>query len=119
LTTLYGNDTTQVLLNSNQHYVMIFAKDFSTIDKWKNGNLSLLMDAAKKNNVPLFLVTADIATAQQQFSGLTILSCDATVIKTAARTNPTFLFMQGAFIKQKLSYAKESELVKTIQSIKN
>lgn len=119
LTTVFGNDTTQALLNSNQQYVLIFAKDFSTLNQWKNGNLSLFMDAAKKNNVPIYLVTADLATAQELFSGFTILSCDATVIKTAARVNPTFLFMQGAVIQQKLSYAKETELLKTIQAIKN
>jgi len=118
LTTIHGNDTTQALLKSNQPYVMIMAKDFSTLVKWKNGNLALVMDAAKKNNVPLFLVTSDITTAQQQFSGMTILSCDATVIKTAARVNPTYLFMQGSTIHEKLSYASEEGLVKAINNYK-
>lgn len=119
LTTQFGNDTTKALLTSNQNYVLLFAKDLNNINKWKNGNLALIMDVAQKNKIPIFLVTADVATAQQQFSALSILSCDATIIKTAARVNPTYLFMKGSSIINKLSYANEKALLETINTIRN
>ena len=70
LTTTFGNDTTQALLTSNQNYVLLFAKDLNSIDQWTNGNLALIMDVAQKNKVPIFLVTADVANAQQYFLSL-------------------------------------------------
>jgi uncharacterized membrane protein YphA (DoxX/SURF4 family) len=115
LTTLQGTDTTDALLNSNETYILLFAKDFSTIDKWKNGTFGLLLDGAIRKNIPLYIVTADVSTAQKYFTGVTILSCDATVIKTAARVNPTYFLMHGAVVKDKLSYAYDSQLLNWIK----
>ncbi|MBX2931949.1 MAG: DoxX family protein [Chitinophagaceae bacterium] len=115
LTTLFGTDTTEALLNSHETYIILFAKDFSTINKWKNGNLGLLVDGAKRKNIPFYIATADVSTAQKYFTGITILSCDATVIKTAARVNPTYFLMNGAKVVDKLSYASEGKLLNWVK----
>jgi len=45
------------------------------------------------------------------------LLCDATVIKTAARVNPTYLLMQQANIKAKYSYIDADKMIATINAI--
>ena len=37
-------------------------------------------------------------------SNLSLLTCDATVMKTVARVNPTLYLMDGAVVKNKLSW---------------
>jgi len=108
LFTLSGTDTTVALLNSNTYYVMLFAKDFNTFPKWNNADFKLLQDQLQQKHIPLFIVTADRQNAETLFgnkTGVTILLCDGTVIKTAARVNPTYFFMRGAYIISKFSYA--------------
>ncbi len=113
LTTLSGNDTTQALLNSNSYYVLLLVKDASNIGKWKNDNFELLNTIAKAKKISLFIVTSTATEIAEQITSLPILQCDATVIKTAARVNPTYMFMKGAVIVEKLSYASEKKLLST------
>jgi len=110
LVTMTGVDTTQALLNQTGKYVMLFIKDFSTLDKWKK-DFEMVRIELKQTQTPFFLVTADAATAEQQFQDVTILKCDATVIKTAARVNPTYFLMKGADIINKVSYANSNKLL--------
>jgi hypothetical protein len=87
---------------------MLFVKDFNTFPKWNNADLKLLQDQLQQKHIPLFIVTADKQNAETLFgnkTGVTILLCDGTVIKTAARVNPTYFFMRGADIISKFSYA--------------
>ncbi|MCZ2222831.1 MAG: DoxX family membrane protein [Chitinophagales bacterium] len=115
LTTLNGTDTTEALLNNKEIYILLFVKDFSTKNKWMNGTLGLMLDGAKRKNIPFYIVTADVVTAQQNFTSIPILTCDATVIKTAARVNPTYFLMKGDVVIDKLSYASDNKLLNWIK----
>lgn len=116
LTTLNGTDTTKEILNSNTKYIMLFAKDFSTINQWKNKTFEELVAKVKEKNIPFYLVTSNAEVDQKQFANLIILKSDATVIKTAARVNATYFFMNGSDIKEKLSYANDKKLLKTLEN---
>lgn len=106
LFTFNGSDTTEALLNSNNEYVMLFAKDFSTFDKWHNDEFKKLMNQLQQKQMHFYIVTADKQNAEKIIGNIPadILLCDATVIKTAARVNPTYFIMKGAGIIDKFSY---------------
>ncbi len=114
LVTMAGTDTTQAVLNQTGKYVMLFVKDFTTLDKWKD-DFEKARIVLKQKNIPLFLVTADAGKAISLFSNIDILKCDATVIKTAARVNPTYFYMQQANIIGKYSYVNGNKLLMQIK----
>ncbi len=108
LQTLSGNDSTNVILSQPFEYVMMFVKDFSTVEKWNNEDFQNLIIKLRSNQVPLLVVTSDKYTAQKLFGNepsVDILLSDATVIKTAARVNPTYFLMKQANVIEKYSYA--------------
>ncbi|MBC7588054.1 MAG: DoxX family membrane protein [Chitinophagaceae bacterium] len=115
LVTLNGVDTTQAILNQTSKYVMLFVKDFSTIKKWQK-DFEKINTEMKEKNITVFLVTADAEKAATMFKDVTILKCDATVIKTAARVNPTYFLMKGADIIDKVSYADYDKLLMQLTS---
>lgn len=104
-----GTDTTQAVLNQPGKYVMLFAKDFSTLEKWQKDFEKIKVELRLKN-IPLFLVTASPVEEPALFEGVTILKADAVMMKTAARVNPTYFFMSGATIFDKLSYASKKKI---------
>lgn len=122
LQTLSGNDTTSSVLSQDNYYVMLFVKDFSTFDEWHNKDLDDVLSALKNKNIPFFLVTGDKEKAAVAFAndpGVHILICDGTIIKTAARVNPTYFIMQQAYIKDKRSYADVDEIKEYLGKIAN
>ncbi|HEY2726812.1 MAG TPA: BT_3928 family protein [Parafilimonas sp.] len=106
LFTMNETDTTDALLHSNDNYVMLFAKDFSTFDKWMNDDFKNYLTQLQQKNIRFYIVTADKQNAEKIVGSLPaeILLCDATVIKTAARVNPTYFVMHGADVIDKFSY---------------
>jgi uncharacterized membrane protein YphA (DoxX/SURF4 family) len=106
LFTLDETDTSDALLHSNDNYVLLFTKDFSTFDKWMNDDFKNYLKQLQKNNIHFYIVTADKQNAEKIVGNLPadILLCDATVIKTAARVNSTYFVMHGADIIDKFSY---------------
>lgn len=120
LSTLNGTDTTSALLNSTNYFVLLFAKDFETYPKWNNSDFRQLQTILKQNNIHLFIVTADKQNAETLFGNrkdITVLLCDATVIKTAARVNATYFVMKGADILNKFSYADLDKNLSSVQQI--
>ncbi len=99
LKTENDNDTTEAILNQAGEYYLLYAKGFTKNDKWINHFAGLY--AGKKK--PLYLVTPDPKAARELIAvqGLTILSCDATALKTAARNNLTLYLMNGPVVKNK------------------
>ena len=93
------NDTTEAILNQPGEYYLLFAIAFKKDDKWIS-DLSGIYANLKK---PLYLVTPDPKKAREILSveGLTILSCDATAVKTAARNRLTLFLMKGPVVKNK------------------
>jgi predicted transcriptional regulator len=71
-------------------------------------------------NLALFRVTSDRNKAFELFGNnakVTILICDGTVIKTAARVNPTYFVMQLANIKGKYSYKNMDKVIDQINTV--
>jgi uncharacterized membrane protein YphA (DoxX/SURF4 family) len=110
LTTLSGNDTTEVVLNTPGEYYLFFVKDFSSrTDNWLSNFTSLYTDANKKK-VPVYIVASQADAAQHFFNeinnfNLPILGLDATALKTAARTNPELYLMKGPVVQNKWGWA--------------
>jgi uncharacterized membrane protein YphA (DoxX/SURF4 family) len=117
LFTLNGTDTTESLLNLNEQYVMLFAKDFSTFDKWMNDDFKSYLSQLQQRHIHFYIVTADKQNAEKVIGNIPadILLCDATVIKTAARVNATYFVMHGAEVVDKFSFA---DLKQHTQNIK-
>ncbi len=109
LQTPEGTDVTSVMFMNETNYVLVMAKDMDNVKEWRT-SLEKLIARTKEKKMLLFLVTAESEKAAKLFPGLVILKCDAIVIKTAARVRPTYFLMNGATIKEKLSYAVVDKL---------
>ena len=120
LISLNGNDTTADIFNQQNYYVMLFANDFSTYDKWHNKDFDELLNKLSAKHIPFYLVTSQKDKAVQLFGNdkrVSILICDGTVIKTAARVNATYFVMQKADVKGKYSYKNFDELNEQINRL--
>lgn len=115
LKTIAGTDTTVGILNQEHKYILLFAKDFSNVGKWREQFNAFLKTALQKN-VPVYMVTADVEQAALLFKNVMILKCDGTVIKTAARVNPTYFTMRQANILNKVSYLDIRQVIADIQN---
>lgn len=109
LQSVYGNDTTQALLNEESYQLFLFLKNDYQSGEWADV-LAIVMKQAEKKNIPGFLVTNipidELRTDPPPvFREFTPLRCDATAIKTAARTNPTLYLVKKGTIIQKWGYA--------------
>ena len=112
LKTSTGNDTTQAILNQSGKYVLLFVKEFLNNESLKKRIDFKILDSLENLHIPVFVVTADAAhaTGFEKKNNITVLSCDATVIKTAARVNPTYFVMKAADILAKYSYADDEKI---------
>ncbi|HET9056908.1 MAG TPA: BT_3928 family protein [Chitinophagaceae bacterium] len=118
LHTLSNVDTTEDILNHSGEYYFLFIKDFEGIhlnDKWLT-HFSRIVQKLKDQQIPLYVITAqgDIAnaffnTGKNHFN-ITILTCDGTEIKTAARTKPCLFKMRGAVVENKWGKASLGSL---------
>jgi uncharacterized membrane protein YphA (DoxX/SURF4 family) len=117
LQTFSGNDTTQAVLAQPGKYIMVLAKDMNHANDWSAG-FATVSKAAQQKNLPVLLVTADGDKAQTLFPAATIVKCDATVIKTAARATPTYFIMEGATVLGKTSYVDQDKIVQQVSNLK-
>ncbi|MBL0146456.1 MAG: hypothetical protein IPP48_12640 [Chitinophagaceae bacterium] len=119
-TTQSGNDTTEAVLTQQGEYYLLFVKDFVNYPSNWNRDLSLVNELALKK--PLYIITSNYDLTNKRFnfqegSGLKknlipIFTCDATAIKTAARSNPTLYLMNGAVVKHKWGWADFDNVLK-------
>ncbi len=103
LQSITGNDTTTAVLSQTNTYILLLAKDMDHSDKWAGG-FETITRMAQQKNIPILMVTADADRAVTQFTHTTVVKCDATVLKTAARVTPTYFFMKGALVLDKISF---------------
>jgi hypothetical protein len=82
-----------------------------------NDDLKKYMQALQQKQIHFYIVTADKQGAEKLIGNLPadFLLCDATVIKTAARVNPTYFVMHGATVADKFSYADLEKHIQTVQ----
>jgi uncharacterized membrane protein YphA (DoxX/SURF4 family) len=98
LVTESGNDTTTAILNQPDKYVLIFANSIDSVSfQAKCAGWRPL-----QKQVQVFLVTS---SSFHSGCAIPVLKCDGTVIKTAARANPTYFVMNGATVLGKFSEA--------------
>jgi uncharacterized membrane protein YphA (DoxX/SURF4 family) len=114
LRTLTDTDTTALLFDTPK-YVMIMVKDFEDDTAWE-GTVAKIINQAAKYKISIVLITADVKTAAEKFQNIPILTCDATVMKTAARVTPTIFLMEKATIKGKYSYRNMMEIENAIRN---
>ena len=121
LQSIYGNDTTQALLNEESYQLFLFLKNDYKKREWPEV-LSIVMNQAKQKNINGFLVT-NIPIDELRnnpppvFLESTPLRCDATAIKTAARTNPTLYLVKKGTIIQKWGYADFEQAIRFINNL--
>jgi uncharacterized membrane protein YphA (DoxX/SURF4 family) len=110
LQTFFGNDTTQALLQEDQYQLYLFLKNgYTTSGDWTK-LLSMIMLGAEKKHIKGYMVTnVPQETLRNNppdvFYAFMPLRCDATAIKTAARTNPALFLIKKGTIINKWSYA--------------
>ncbi|MEJ7611021.1 MAG: BT_3928 family protein [Ferruginibacter sp.] len=115
LTTESGNDSTEAILNTPGEYYLLYIRDLENYPKNWRGDFELLARLAQKGS-KLFIVTSQLNNVKQRFTaaqaeqgsaGLPqFLTCDATVLKTVARVNPTLYIMNGPVVKSKRSWTE-------------
>ncbi len=113
-----GNDTTEAILSQQGEYYLMFAKEFNQKEADWYADFTGFYSNSK---TPVYLVTSDPATAKEIFLkpgkfNITIFTCDATVIKTAARVNPTLYLMEGPVVKNKWSWIDAKDNITTVKN---
>jgi len=113
------NDSTEVIL-SEPDVLLLFNTDLpGTNPSWKDELLAVYEEAIKKG-IPFYFITSnrDLAIkiySQMGFQNITVLNCDFTAIRTAARSNPTLYYMKQGTVAGKWSYANFDEALETLK----
>ncbi len=101
------------ILHQNKKYVMIFVKNFPNKPNTISDFLNLNVVQELQNKYSIYIVTSDVSNARNLIlKDVAFLKLDATVLKTAARVNPTYFLMQGATILNKVSATDAGALLK-------
>ncbi len=113
LSTESGVDSTDAILSIAGEYYLLYIKDMEGYPKDWDGD-AILLSKLHSSNKKIFIVTSQIEKVKQHFANfkslesvlpsVQFLTCDATVLKTVARVNPTLYLMNGAVVKQKWSW---------------
>ena len=93
---------------------MLYIQDLETYPKNWDGDIELVKKLIIQKK-EFYIVTSQIVKVKNRFKDLLakenidiatvkFLSCDATVMKTVARVNPTLYLMNGPVVKDKLSW---------------
>ena len=111
LTTESGNDTTEAILGQEGEYYLMYTSLFDEIKNPAKDWMEDIVLLIKANtlNKKLFIVTTQIEQAKKRYQVFIegkkitqpIFTCDATALKTVARSNPTLYLMNGSIVKQK------------------
>jgi hypothetical protein len=78
---------------------------------------------AKAKQIPVFFITGEYENmtswvGQQGLTGqVTVLKCDGTAIKTAARANPTLYLIKDGTILRKWSYADFQNAIPAVNEL--
>ncbi|HEY4335262.1 MAG TPA: BT_3928 family protein [Puia sp.] len=121
-----GADTTQAVLEAKGYKLFVFVKDIEFVPRSREG-FGVLLTMAKAKRIPFYLITGayDDLSAWTRQDGIdslvTLLKCDATAIKTAARSQekPTIYLLKNATILNKWSYADYDAALPAIAELTN
>jgi uncharacterized membrane protein YphA (DoxX/SURF4 family) len=115
-----GEDTTLAVLEQPGSYVMLFSKDANEAASNWNKAAAEVAKVCEEKKIPFYVVTATTEAAQRQLPAsemIKYLKCDATVIKTAGRYNPTYFVMKGATIEGKFSSVDFDKVIKQLKNV--
>jgi uncharacterized membrane protein YphA (DoxX/SURF4 family) len=110
LTAASGTDTTELILSQPKNYYLFFLKELeNNYNNWLP-QFDKLWQYAQQQQQQIYIVTSQPKAVDELFNqknkyNITLLTCDATAIKTAARANPTLFLMNGPIVKSKYSWA--------------
>lgn len=119
-----GADTTKAILQQPNDYLLFFARNFDgTKPEWQELFTKIYSIAAEKK-IPVYLVTNQPANAAKYFNGsnnfgITVLTCDGTVMKTFLRTEVGVVAMKAANVKHKLAEADMNDIVRYMNDLAN
>jgi uncharacterized membrane protein YphA (DoxX/SURF4 family) len=123
LLTASGMDTTSEILSRKGFKLFVFSRGISTqAQEWEKA-FSIIFSFAKSKKVPLYLITSDFESAEAWVNlneiakDLTVLKCDATALKTAARSDPTLYLLKGGRVLNKWGYGDFENAIKEISSL--
>ena len=121
LTTQNGNDSTEAILNTKGEYYLLYIKDLEGYPTNWTGDATFI-NACTKAGKQLYIVSsqvdkvkaylATIDNLKDKINTIKFLSCDATVMKTVARANPTLYLMNGALVQQKWGWPALENVIK-------
>ena len=106
LTTSSGADSTEAILNNPGEYYLYFIKDVARDTTHWLEHFRRLHSFAKQNNRPVIVIASQPTAARQFFNernnfNVPVVGCDATALKTAARTDPSLYLMKGPVVQKK------------------
>lgn len=112
-----GTDLTSSVLSQPIVFIA-FAIDTRNAPDWIS-DFKRLNEFAGSKNIPVYLASSSrdefIRLFAQHKLNVPVLACDFTVIRTAARTNPTLYYLKNGTIENKYS---ENGLLKAMEQIK-
>lgn len=117
LNTLSGSDTTEALLNEPGNYYLFFIKNpESETAEWIN-DLAAIYKAVQLKGLKLYVIATQATEVNELLNeknhyNVQVLSCDATALKTASRTDPSLYEMNGPVVKGKWGWADFQNVIK-------
>ena len=118
-----GLDTTQEVLTAKGYKLFEFIRDLGNAAASREFSIILTMAKAKK--IPFYVITADydnVVSRVQQIGvagDVTVLKCDVTAIKTAARADPAYFLLKGANILGKWSAVDLGKALAAVSELPN
>jgi uncharacterized membrane protein YphA (DoxX/SURF4 family) len=118
-----GLDTTQEVLTAKGYKLFEFIRDLGNAAASREFSIILTMAKAKK--IPFYVITADydnVVSRVQQIGvagDVTVLKCDVTAIKTAARADPSYFLLKGANILGKWSAVDLGKALAAVSELPN
>jgi uncharacterized membrane protein YphA (DoxX/SURF4 family) len=120
-----GTDTTQDVLMAKGYKLFLFSREAPAGNPYWVRAFGIILTMAKSKKLPLLMITGDYDgvmdwVEHQGIAGdVTILKCDATAIKTAARADAVLYLIKGSNILGKWSYADFDRAIPSIAELSN
>jgi hypothetical protein len=101
--------------------LLVFAQNLHTAE-WIT-EMGKVAAAAKAKNIPVYMTSPSLPDAMALFqknnvSGVQFFNCDFTIVRTAARTDPTLFILQNGTIQNKYSGNQLDKVIKDLSSQK-
>jgi hypothetical protein len=113
------SDSTGVILSLPNSLLLFNTELPGKNPGWKNTLLAVYSEANKRR-IPFYFVSTNRDSAASIFSrmgfqNITVLNCDFTAIRTAARANPTLYLLRNGIVADKWSYADFDDALQAIK----